>query len=105
MFKSGVELVESRGKAVIADKTMVDTLRPALDTLLAAVEAKTEPLTAFEQCLKAAEKGRDSTIPLIAKKGRAVRLGERAIGHLDPGSASSYMILNIFFDNLKKELA
>jgi phosphoenolpyruvate---glycerone phosphotransferase subunit DhaL len=105
MFKSGVELVESRGKAVIADKTMVDTLRPFVDSLLVAVEENIEPLAAFEHCLQIAEKGRDSTIPLIAKKGRAVRLGERAIGHLDPGSASSYMILNIFFDNLKKELA
>lgn len=103
MFKSGVELIESRGKAVVADKTMVDTLRPALDTLIAAVEAGDQPLVAFEKCLKAAEVGRDSTIPLIAKKGRALRLGERAIGHMDPGSASSYMILNIFYENMKKK--
>ena len=91
MLKKGVELVETRGKAVVGDKTMVDTLRPALDALFAAVEA--------------AEKGRDSTIPLIAKKGRALRLGERAIGHLDPGATSSHLILSIFFENLKHQFS
>lgn len=104
MIKHGVELIESRGKAVVGDKTMVDTLRPAVDVLMAAVEAKEAPLDAFDKCLKAAEIGRDSTIPLIAKKGRALRLGERAIGHMDPGSASSYMILNIFYQNMKKKV-
>ncbi|PKM50576.1 MAG: dihydroxyacetone kinase subunit L [Firmicutes bacterium HGW-Firmicutes-7] len=102
MIKNGVEAVESRGKAIIADKTMVDTFRPALDALMAAVEAGQQPLDAFDKCVKAGEIGRDSTIPLIAKKGRALRLGERAIGHMDPGSASSYMILNIFYENMKK---
>ncbi len=101
MLKKGVELVEFRGKAVIGDKTMVDTLRPALDALLEAVEAKKDPVEAFKACIDAAEKGRDSTIPLVARKGRALRLGERAIGHLDPGATSSHLILSIFFENLK----
>lgn len=103
MLKAGIEAVEMRGKAVIADKTMVDVLRPALDALLSSVEAGDEPLEAFGKCMLAAEKGRDSTIPLVAKKGRALRLGERAIGHMDPGAASSYMILNIIYENLKKK--
>lgn len=104
MLQKGIEAVESRGKAEVGDKTMVDTLRPALDALLTAVEEKKAPLEAFEDCIIAAEKGRDSTIPIVAKKGRALRLGERAIGHLDPGATSSFMILNIFYDNLKKTL-
>ncbi len=103
MLKKGVELVETRGKAVVGDKTMVDTLRPALDALFAAVEAGKEPLEAFKACVDAAEKGRDSTIPLVARKGRALRLGERAIGHLDPGATSSHLILSIFFENLKHQ--
>lgn len=82
---------------------MVDTLRPALETLLEAVENDVEPLVAFEKCVQRAEEGRDSTIPLIAKKGRAMRLGERAIGHLDPGSTSSHLILSVFLENLKKQ--
>lgn len=105
MYQSGVELIEKRGKAVLADKTMVDTLRPALDALLASIAAQEEPLVAFEKCLQAAEVGRDSTKPLIAKKGRALRLGERAIGHLDPGATSSHLILSIFYENLKKQFS
>ncbi len=102
MFKSGVELVEKRGKAVVGDKTMVDTLRPALDKLFEAIEQEVEPLEAFEMFVKAAEVGRDSTIPIVARKGRALRLGERAIGHLDPGATSSHLILSVFLENLKK---
>lgn len=104
MLKAGIEAVESRGKAVIGDKTMVDALRPALDALLSAIEDNKEPLEAFRLCVEAAEAGRDSTKPIVAKKGRAMRLGERAIGHLDPGATSSCMILNVFYDNLKKVL-
>lgn len=103
MLQKGVELVESRGKASVGDKTMVDTLRPALDTLLEAIKNNEEPLEAFEKCVKRAEEGRDSTIPLVAKKGRAMRLGERAIGHLDPGATSSHLILSVFLDNLRKQ--
>ncbi|EGD50134.1 Dak phosphatase, partial [Thermoanaerobacter ethanolicus JW 200] len=55
---------------------------------------------AFEIFVEAAKKGADSTIPLVAKKGRAMRLGERAIGHLDPGAASSVLILETFRNNL-----
>lgn len=103
MLQKGVELVESRGKASVGDKTMVDTLRPALDTLLEAIKNNEEPLEAFEKCVKRAEQGRDSTIPLVAKKGRAMRLGERAIGHLDPGATSSHLILYVFLENLRKQ--
>lgn len=103
MLQKGVELVESRGKASVGDKTMVDTLRPALDTLLEAIKNNEEPLDAFEKCVKRAEEGRDSTIPLVAKKGRAMRLGERAIGHLDPGATSSHLILYVFLENLRKQ--
>lgn len=103
MFEKGVELVESRGKASVGDKTMVDTLRPALNTLLEAIEKGEQPIEAFEKCVQAAEKGRDSTLPLVAKKGRAMRLGERAVGHLDPGATSSHLILSVFLDNLKKK--
>jgi|SRR5690554_946655 len=102
MFQKGVEIVESRGKASVGDKTMVDTLRPAIDALVEAVENNVEPLKAFEKCVKTAEEGRESTLPLVAKKGRALRLGERAIGHLDPGATSSHLILSVFLENLKK---
>lgn len=105
MFKSGVELIETRGKAVLFDKTMVDAMRPALNALTLATEAGDEPLIAFKKAVDACTQGRDATIPLIAKKGRSVRLGERAIGHMDPGAASTTMIFEIFYDNLKKKFA
>ena len=47
------------------------------------------------------KEGAESTIPLVAKKGRAMRLGERAIGHKDPGAESSWMIIDVFLKRLK----
>lgn len=100
MFKVAIESVEMRGKAVIGEKTMVDALRPGLDAFTKAIEENIEPQKAFEMFVEASKKGAESTIPLIAKKGRAMRLGERAIGHLDPGAASSVLILETFMNNL-----
>jgi dihydroxyacetone kinase-like protein len=56
----------------------------------------------LEGAVKAAEAGRDAVIGLVAKKGRAMRLGERAIGHIDPGTASSCFILQVMLDEFKK---
>lgn len=103
MFTKGVEIIQSRGKASVGDKTMLDTLVPAVQALEEAISQEMEPVEAFEKCVEAARVGRDSTIPLIAKKGRAMRLGERAIGHLDPGATSSHLILSVFLENLKTE--
>lgn len=101
MLNAGVESIEKRGKAVVLDKTMVDTFRPAIDALNQAMEEGKEPKMAFEDLMDAAGQGRDKTLNIVAKKGRAKILGERALGHLDPGAVSSYEILKIFFDNLK----
>lgn len=100
MFKVGVESIEKRGKAVIGDKTMVDALRKGLDSFTKSIKNKEEPKKAFNEFYNATKNGAESTIPLIAKKGRAMRLGERAIGHLDPGAASSTIIVEIFKNNL-----
>ncbi len=100
MFNAGVAAVEKIGKASVGEKTMVDALRPAVDTLNKALEEEKEPREAFDQFVNTAHAGAESTIPLVAKKGRAMRLGERAIGHKDPGAASSVMILKIFKEHL-----
>lgn len=98
MLESGVAIIEKRGKAVVGDKTMVDTLRPAVDALKAAyAEEGLAPKEAMKKAVEVGSAGSDSTIPIIAKKGRAMRLGERAIGHRDPGSASSAAILEVFY--------
>nr|WP_320024791.1 dihydroxyacetone kinase subunit DhaL [uncultured Acetobacterium sp.] len=101
MMESGVAIIEKRGKAVVGDKTMVDTLRPALDALkVAYTEEGLAPKEAMKKAVEVGEAGSDSTIPIIAKKGRAMRLGERAIGHRDPGSASSAAILEVFYKQM-----
>ena len=78
---------------MLGDKTMVDSLTPALEALKAAI-AEQQPLTAaLERSAQAAEQGMLATIPLVARKGRASYLGERSAGHQDPGATSSYLIL------------
>lgn len=100
MFKVGVESVEMRGKAVVGEKTMVDTLRPALDAFEKGIEEGLAPKEAFYKFQEAARAGADATIPIIATKGRAMRLGERAIGHMDPGAASSLAFIETFYNKL-----
>ncbi|HAG99293.1 MAG TPA: dihydroxyacetone kinase subunit L [Ktedonobacter sp.] len=82
-----------RGKAQPGEKTMVDALTPALAS---AKQALAEGVTVKELALRAtqaAEEGMKATIPLLATKGRASYLGERSIGHQDPGATSSWLIL------------
>lgn len=100
MMESGVAIVQKRGKSVVGQKTMVDTLRPAVDTLKEAYTTGDPPKTAMEKALKTGQEGLEYTRNIVAKKGRAMRLGERAIGHLDPGAASSADILEVFYKNM-----
>lgn len=99
MFESGVEAVEKRGKAVIGEKTMIDALRPAVIAFKEAMGQQLKPREVMEAFVQAAKEGAESTIPMVAKKGRAMRLGERAIGHLDPGAVSSSMMLEVFLES------
>jgi dihydroxyacetone kinase-like protein len=86
------------GKAEIGDKTMVDALTPAVQALQdASKEGKTLE-EGLQMSVDAAEKGMESTIPLVARKGRASYLGERSAGHQDPGATSSYMLLKAAAD-------
>jgi dihydroxyacetone kinase-like protein len=81
------------GKAVPGDKTMLDALAPAGEALRREAEAGATLADALAAACTAAETGRDATLPLQARKGRASYLGERSIGHLDPGATSAAMIL------------
>jgi len=92
-LRAGVEGVTARGKAVLEDKTMLDALLPACDALDAAVAADHDLGTALRAASSAADAGRDATIPLVARKGRASYLGERSAGHQDPGATSSALLL------------
>ena len=85
--------VKDLGTAALGDKTMVDALEPAVDTLRARVAAG-EPIDrALDEAAAAAEAGMRATIPLQARKGRASYLGERSVGHQDPGATSTALIV------------
>ena len=96
--QAGVDGVIMRGKANPGDKTMVDALLPALDSLKAAQTDGRSLTDALRQSAAAAEKGMIDTIPLVARKGRASYLGERSAGHQDPGATSSHLLLQTAAD-------
>ena len=85
MFRAGLEGVLTRGKAVPGDKTMVDALTPAVEAL--------EAGGSLQAAAAAAAAGRDATTPMVARKGRASYLGERSVGHQDPGATSMAMLI------------
>lgn len=101
MLKNGVEAVQLRGKAELQDKTMIDALLPGIE-YLEAHKNDEDALAVMEETVAIMKQGAESTIPLVAKKGRAMRLGERAVGHKDPGSESSWMLMNVFLEEMKK---
>lgn len=88
-LRAGLGGVQTRGKAESGDKTMLDALAPAVDALDAAIAAGESLSAATDAAAQAAARGRDATIPLVARKGRASYLGERSAGHLDPGATST----------------
>ncbi|MBP2353368.1 dihydroxyacetone kinase-like protein [Kribbella aluminosa] len=90
---AGVEGVLARGKAELGDKTMYDAWAPALSAYDDAVAGGADLGTALNAAAEAAAKGRDGTVPMVARKGRASYLGERSAGHQDPGATSTTLIL------------
>lgn len=93
-LRAGVAGVVQRGHAEAGDKTMVDALAPALDALDAALVSGSGIAAALHDATVAAETGRDATQSMVARKGRASYLGQRSVGHLDPGAASAVMLIN-----------
>jgi len=85
--------VKDLGTAAIGDKTMVDALEPAVDALREKIASGASPAEAIDAAAAAAEAGMRATIPLQARKGRASYLGERSIGHQDPGATSTALII------------
>ncbi len=100
LFEAALKGVIVRGKAELGDKTMVDTLTPAVNALKAAVDGGATLDDALKQALAAAEEGMKGTIPLVARKGRASYLGERSAGHQDPGATSSYLLVKTAAETL-----
>ena len=92
-LRAGVEGVVQRGRAEAGDKTMFDALAPALDALDAALASGGDLSAALADATVAAETGRDATESMVARKGRASYLGQRSVGHIDPGATSAAMLI------------
>lgn len=92
-LRAGVDGVVTRGRAEAGDKTMFDALAPALDALDGALASGTGLAPALREAATAADRGRDATEAMVARKGRASYLGQRSVGHIDPGATSSAMLI------------
>lgn len=93
IFQAGLSGLIERGRAQLGDKTMIDALYPGIESLKKDAEDGLAIDQALPRAVSATEYGMKDTISMIAKKGRASYLGERSIGHQDPGATSSYLIL------------
>jgi dihydroxyacetone kinase-like protein len=92
-LRAGLGGVVDRGKAGPGDKTMYDALAPAVDARDEALAAGTDLAAGLKQARDAAAAGRDATTPMLARKGRASYLGERSVGHQDPGATTVALLL------------
>jgi dihydroxyacetone kinase-like protein len=84
---------------------MVDSLTPAVEALKRAASEGLPLEAALESAVEAARTGMESTIPLVARKGRASYLGERSAGHQDPGATSVFLILSAILETAREETA
>ena len=92
LFQAGVEGLQQRGKAALGDKTMMDAWLPAVDAMRSALESGSGLAEILERGAAAAEAGMRATITMQARKGRGSYLGERSVGHQDPGATATYML-------------
>jgi dihydroxyacetone kinase-like protein len=92
VLEKGLAGIVLRGKATIGDKTMVDALQPAIKAYKHSIESGETLDQALSKAASAAEEGLKSTVPLVARKGRASYLGERSAGHPDPGATSTVLL-------------
>lgn len=100
MLTNAATGIQSLGEAKIGDKTLLDTFIPALEAFKESMEEGFA--AALDKMIDAAEKGKDSTVDLVAKVGRASRLGERSRGVLDAGATSCYLLLESFGKTIKE---
>jgi dihydroxyacetone kinase-like protein len=98
LFQAGVDGLQQRGKAVVGDKTMLDALIPAVDAMRSAVEAGSGLADILDRGAAAAEAGAQATIAMQARKGRGSYLGERSVGHPDPGAMAAHLLLKAAAD-------
>jgi dihydroxyacetone kinase-like protein len=101
ILEKGLAGIVLRGKAAIGDKTMIDALQPAIKALRQDLENGSSLPEAMAKALEASQYGAKSTIPLVAKKGRASYLGERSANHQDPGATSTALLFQALAETMK----
>ena len=104
VLEAALEGIQMRGKAVEGEKTMIDAIAPALKVFEEKLKNGASPIEILEATVSAAKKGVENTIPMKATKGRASYLGDRSIGHQDPGATSSYLIFEAMLETLKEKV-
>lgn len=102
MFKEAIDGIVMRGKAERGNKTMLDSLIPAYESFKNSIESDKGLVESLESAEKSALDGIEYTKTIAATKGRASYLGDRSIGHQDPGATSSYLMIKAIVDTLKE---
>ena len=102
-LRAATDAVMQLGGAGPGDKTMVDCLLPATAAFERSVDQGHDAFDALEAALEAAKDGVEATRSMLARKGRASRLGERTRGHIDPGATSTFLIFQSVHRNLQED--
>ncbi len=100
-LEAALEGIMARGKAQRGEKTMVDAIAPGIDVLKEAQASGDDFRYALRRSVAAVEAGMKATIPMLATKGRASYLGERSIGHQDPGATSAFYIAQVLLETIE----
>ncbi len=93
--------IRDRGKAEPGEKTMIDAWVPATEAAAAASAGGSSAAEAIEAAANAAAEGAEATKAMVAAKGRSARLGDRSIGHVDPGAASAVTVIGAIAKSLR----
>jgi dihydroxyacetone kinase-like protein len=92
MFDASMKKIQTRGEAQVGDKTLIDSLEPAVRALQESAKTESTVVAALEKAATAAESGCESTKNLVAKHGRSRYLGEQTLGHADPGAYAMVIV-------------
>lgn len=103
MFEAALTGIKARGKAQTGEKTLLDALTPAIEAAKKAQAEQASLIEVIQRMAEGAKTGMEATIPMQATKGRASYLGERSVGHQDPGSTSCWLLIQALADTLEKE--
>jgi phosphoenolpyruvate---glycerone phosphotransferase subunit DhaL len=100
-LEAALEGIQARGKAQRGEKTMVDAIGPGIDVLKEAQASGEDFKVALRRAVAATEAGMKATIPMLATKGRASYLGQRSVGHQDPGATSSFLMAQVLLETIE----